>query len=468
MRTARLSVLMLLFLPSFAAWGQYGTSWVPYPDNVKKTIVRECHYPSTVAYVETSTARYFVYDDGSPQTINVQIDNDYDINDLEVLGEYAYFCGSVVSTGMGLFGWFSVTDLFVNNMPYYLYSNFPTYTGMVDNFSRLVVYDSPSSPRIAVAGSTTTGRGCTMELGGVAGNIGGWSYTIGESPDTRETIFDVCVTDRYVVTAGCFNNFGQAACLRIHDRNNMFVSGGCQDVMHPYLHYGNPACAWGTTDDLCLTTMDNDLVGVARLAGYTPDMTQPNNYQYGAMVNVFDVQAAVSGTSINSVYSMFLFQQNIYGQNPTLTNVVGVEGLVYSTTYSRFAMLTYVNTSNYGPASAITEFTVPPTSPVATHLLDFTHQMSIGSYNGTNGYVTLGCQPSNLTKAFYHSGTFGGTYCSENENYDIHSDFLYAEKPELEAFQTVTGGFRCIKIQPKRYELLEKTTDCEYQQRTRQ
>lgn len=464
-RLFRILCFFATLVSSGTAFGQYRTSRVTYPSDVKQTIVREYDNPATVAYVETGEKRFFVYADGVSNTVNVQISNNYEIHDLEVFGEYVYFCGRDNSSGRGLFGWYNVPDLFFNSQSYYVYSVFPTYSGYVENFTRLAVYDRPAFPKIAIVGSTDAGLGCTMELSGVAGNANGWSYTIGELQDPRETILDVCVTDDYVVTAGLFARFGQAANFRVHDKNGMF-SYTNQNWRHPYTTYCNPSCAWNTTEEVCLTAMYDNYVGVTSLAEYCPNMgSGQNNYKNGVMVSVFDMDLAVLNGFSSSVYSVFLntFLNSI--TNQTLQHTLIVNGLVYSTIASRFALLAYFSTLNNGFVSSVTEFTVPSISPVVSHLLDYTYQTSIDNYNNGNGYITLGFSPNNTTDVFYHSLNYGGTECSITEHYYIIDDYIFREKAEEEAFETVNGDFRCEEIIPLETLILEDMEVCNQKSR---
>jgi hypothetical protein len=128
------------------------------------------------------------------------LDN-FNVKDMEVFDDVAYFCGSTI-TGKPLLGWVNLYDLVGSNVTLYIDSlTFGAVVPALNSIDNIEVYHNTMMGRICVAGYGSTSSGYLGFEYIVPVGLTQPKITWGTLPYTP---LDVTLTDQYVVFAGTY------------------------------------------------------------------------------------------------------------------------------------------------------------------------------------------------------------------------------------------------------------------------
>ena len=176
---------LILLLAGMASYGQQNVlATVQLPGDVKEAIIREYEYPQTISYIRTTDGCCFALADNNFTLTCAWLDCDYEIKDFELLGDTAFFCGTSITSGNGIVGWFDCQTLFSGLNGYHIYDQFDVITdthntvGYVKSFSDLTIFKSNEDEflHVALVGTTNAGTACAAELKGNP-YTNNWQYT---------------------------------------------------------------------------------------------------------------------------------------------------------------------------------------------------------------------------------------------------------------------------------------------------
>lgn len=436
-------IFVLFYVIGFdTAMCQHAVVQTNYPNDVERTIVREYNYPATVSYVETSVKHYFAYADASMTVTNCEISHDISVTDMELHGQFAYFCGYNTVSGVGVWGWFDVNTLISGALNYYTYDNFSCNVLYADSLFSLAVYEELGLLHIATVGSTTDGAGkkyaCLIDITGTEGTVAGWNYEMGTTYCLDDDNFNyravsICVTDNYIVTAGPSLNISINECYKVHRRSNVFLSGGPQDRTHcftDYTHRGH---------DMALAHIDNDNVASATYWYNYPGTLN------GVIVNVFDA-ANLAATPFGTIptYTM---------QAQVPSPAFRIKDLIYSRTKSELVLLLSEITS-LSNGSIIAELPIPPSYVVPIDVT-YTSSYSLSSLDGYNSdinFLAMGYDISNPSYAtFFTQPLQMLPKCANNYSTYIYAPFL-AAKSRVCPYTVCSGTFKCVQANSKAFK----------------
>ena len=421
---------------------QHAVVQANYPNDVERSIVREYVYPAMVSYVETAVEHYFAYADASMAVTNCEISHDISVTDMELHGQFAYFCGYNTVSGVGVWGWFDVNTLISGALSYYIYDNFDCSGLYADSLFSIAVYEEQGLLHIATVGSTTDGasekRACLIDITGTEGSVAGWSYQMGVSicyGDSFNRLTRVCVTDNYIVAAGEADPGFCSEGYRIHLRGNPFMAGGPQDTLYTFTRGGDSHDHNGK--DMALTHTVGDTFASA-VYWYT---TQPSPTPDGILVNVYDIAQVLTGPGTTPVYSKYCNLPQLF---PTYTYKYSIFDLIYNKSNNGIVLLLNGEFPyGIGKGSLISELPLPlPAGGSSTYLQDI-YLTSLDNYKNKQNFVAQGydgADPKQSTSFTQPLSTL--PICATTVNYStIPSN--YSEKTHPCSYKVCADSFKC-------------------------
>ncbi|MBR4177674.1 MAG: hypothetical protein IKP34_04110 [Bacteroidales bacterium] len=437
-------LLLFMLLTAFndLCFCQNAITQAAYPHNIVKTIVREYVYPATVSYVETEKSHYFAYADQSMTVINCEIDNNFFVNDFVIFDDRVYFCGLKNGNNpVGIWGYFDIVNLKHGNLTYNIYENFVCGNNYVDTLHRIVAYEylrhniPDVSKHIVVVGTVTDGNrtnGCTIDI---TPNLSGstmWNYTIGVTPDvTGERINRICVTDNLVVTAGPATIYSDFDVYRIHDKHNLFATGGPQDeIWHFPLSSVNQYDH--NAENYEITHINGDTIATA-IQIFDIDT---EHYNFGILELAYDMSSLTNGM-INTVYEHYV--------NTQFEKYL-VEGLRYDNRRRKLILLLYGKIPNSLPSfkgGIVAEIPLQSIN-VSLSLLPKNKLMSLDLYNSQNNILCQGLditQP--LVTTYFTQPISASSVCSTPDTY-ISTDPDFITKSYQATYTICIKKFDCI------------------------
>jgi len=421
---------------------QHAVVQANYPNDVERTIVREYVYPATVSYVETAVEHYFAYADASMTVTNCEISHDISVTDMELHGQFAYFCGYNTISGVGVWGWFDVNTLISGALSYYIYDNFDCGGLYADSLFSIAVYEEQGLLHIATVGSTTDGasekRACLIDITGTEGSAAGWSYQMGVSMcygDSFNRLTRVCVTDNYIVAAGEADPGFCSEGYRIHLRGNPFMVGGPQDTLYTFTRGGNSPDHNGK--DMALTHTVGDTFASA-VYWYT---TQPSPTPDGILVNVYDIAQVLTGPGATPVYSKYCNLPQLF---PTYTYKYSIFDLIYNKSNNGIVLLLNGEFPyGIGKGSLISELPLPlPAGGSSTYLQDI-YLTSLDNYKNKQNFVAQGYDGADPKQSTSFTQPLSTTpHCASTVFYPaVPSN--YSEKTHPCSYKVCADSFKC-------------------------
>ena len=313
--------------------GQQTLSEVTYPNHIVDEIIHTTTYNSstaTVSYMDMDTARCFSYADNSYSVINLWLPPAIKVSDFKIIDDsWVVFCGSDTTpmATKAVLGLFKIANFFSTSPTYLIYDNFLFGSDTVRYLHSLVAYQESNIYHIVMTG--TLGNEATgpsaLVLDLTAQNMGSsWNYETGISSLTGETLTNICLTDKYVVTAGNYDQSLYSETYRVHKRSDIFMTGGTENTIHhftpnlgfPYSH---------NYRGFKMTHMTEDTIAVAN---YYTKPTSPTNLN--AVLFVFNVGDFVNYPSTQTAYLWTL---------SLTTSSFTINDLVYNDNSRRLALL---------------------------------------------------------------------------------------------------------------------------------
>ncbi len=180
-----------------------------------------------------------------------------------------------------------------------------------------------------------------LDILGVSPVLTSWSFSIGETEESTETLYDIVATQNYVVTAGKNNDNDGIFSLRIYNKVNMFFSTLCQKI-YPF------SCEANNTSDPCIapcledyhfTALGHDSVAVLSTVQTPSALSTVRN---GVMLAMFNVSDIVNHSSVYSCYTAILWCNDSTGN-------ADVSALRYDSQNRRLAGLVHYDTTTSTP-----------------------------------------------------------------------------------------------------------------------
>lgn len=408
-----------------------------YPNDVERSIVREYVYPATVSYVETAVEHYFAYADATMTVTNSEISHDISVTDMELHGQFAYFCGYNTVSGTGVWGWFDVNTLIGGALSYYLYDGFVCSSLYVDSLFDLDVFEEKGQLHIVTVGSATDGankkRPCLIDITGTEGTATGWNYQMGIS-ECQGQLFNrltrVCVTDNFIVAAGAADMALCSEGYRIHRRSSPFLAGGPQDSLFVFPGVGVSPNHNGS--DMALTYTSNDHFASAAYCFFNTSIPK-----YGILVNVYDIAQVLSVYAASPVYSK-------YTQLPAGSNY-SIFNLIYNRTSNSLYLLTNGQiTSLIG--SFVSELPLPLPANFDFFYMQDVFLTSLDNYNGYQNILAQGYDGNNTQASTYYTQPVSTAPVCISSNSLPTNPSSYSKKTFYCPYTVCSVSFDCIKF----------------------
>lgn len=376
-----IAIFSMMFSMFVIAQPQNATTYGLFSSNVEKTIVRILDYPVSISYIATSSEYYFTYNDGvSNNTINVEFDNTYNVNDFVIEQDTVFFCGSS-SNGIGFIGHFVISDFFWGTHSYFITSvPFQDNQNIVGSFDKMVALFHSGCRKIALIGRMTQSYYAVVEVK-YSLNSNTFSYRIGVlNPSYNETLQGIALTDNYIVTSGYAPTpTMHGLCFRAYDQSDMFIIGGPQDTVSVFsIDSSLTASGFDESQHVVSHLMTDNIV----TATYYKDVNTLNNE--GTYVGVYNIN---SNHDISNWVSIEIAQNYINGG----WRLRGITG--FDATW-RFFLLQYADVSlGNQKGSKLYEFSysilVNPTF-IGVGVKSLINLQSIDARSSRSGYVANG------------------------------------------------------------------------------
>ncbi len=431
-----------------------------YPNHINKTIIREYAYPATVSYVDVGDTHYFAYADNTMTVINKPIDKNIDVYDFVILDSIAYFCGRDKLKGLGVWGWFKVPDIFGGTFNYYVYEDFNYNSLKVDTLFQLVAYKDSSvhKDHIGMVGTIDQTYSCTLELIGSTNSYSGWNYKIGVRDKQLETLTNICLTDKFVVTGGGDEHNISYEHLRFYRRQSMFATGGPQDTIYIYeLDYNVDNYA-APLKSFAMTGIGDSMVAVAEFY----DIHHINTIgQSFITVNVYDFNKFKNQLGVYQEYSWDLASICNYSD---ISNI-WIRDLRFSKNGSELILLVQGDNAfivnGFNCRSAIFEFTIPYSTLYNITLFPDKRLYSLDNYQ--NAYGAEGDVLYYKTGAFCLTQPVNNVSICENYRQVRLNTLVYSEKNHLWPFALYDKNFDCTIFKEEDELILNNNPECGFE-----
>ncbi|MBQ6955732.1 MAG: hypothetical protein IJP80_03870 [Bacteroidales bacterium] len=429
-----LLIFALMAVLSLEGMAQSFVVSLPFSDKVENSIVRETTYGNTVSYVETASDHWIVFASTANATVQkLQIPSNIFMTDLFLHDEYVYFCGYDNANSHGVWGWFDTiaSKMASNGITYY--NNFNCRSCDVERFNALVVYSRGTSLFAALVGSAIDGlgdaRACTVSLAGTEGIATGWSYTIGQSPDTAEKLTNICLTDNYVVASGVSDPSYSAEHYRIHNRYSMW--DGQAD--RRYYYACGPVGVIHCWDGFAMTRIGGDTIATAAICHIAS-----SSASYGVLLNVYDMQQTLSALCcIPPVSSVEYDNVGYLGQYQ-------IKNLCYSTTNQIFSILLTGKFNFFTDNTIVAQLLYPGATNIEFFGRNKHTSFFLDHFTNQSRFLVTGRNDINPNEMLY----FAQPHSFQGACSNYHSDFLISNAFESKShsfpYYTCNGQFDCL------------------------
>ena len=429
-------ICLFMLITSVSVYGQATRlTFVPMNDAVNKTIIRECNYPATISYVETTSEHFFIYNsglNGNIQVISVPISTLLGVNDFVIKGDTVFFCG--VRSGNGFIGFFCVNDFFFSTHNFQLLASImPSVSGTVTSLNKMVLYSSNGIRELVAIGKTSTGLDCVTVLQETSSM---WTFQVGELPASyNESILDITVTDNYVITAGFRNSNPYYPSMRAYEKAHIFSSSGFQNTSFISIPFNNNTCDYDCTQ-LILTHIQSDTFALA--AYWKPHIPNTVTTPNGVYVGKYTVQNSTLGNN-EIAYNSGVRVYMVYGSGGW--KLRGMTKPASNT--SAFYLLHDSEFSVQAPVSMVLElpynsfYTLIPSTVMISYNPQIQFQSIDAYYNNTqcvmNGYSI----PNPLELMFYQQFASLGDICLYHSNVPYYNPGM-SEKNNILPFNVTS------------------------------
>ena len=359
MKKYLLHLILLAFVAmSPVVQAQAGLKSSQFGSAIQKTIIRESASPRSISYVETATGHYFAFSDGSanPMTLN-NIVTTFSVNDFYISDDTVFFCGSNTANRAFL-GHFEINDFFFGTHSY-SYTAFNFFSAdnitLIITFDKMVAFEENGVRKLAVIGYDQNPEPLVTE---VLYNVGTGTvtYTVGQLSGSTEELYDIALTDHYVVTAGFrhFPNLIARPSIRVYDRSSMFQAGGPQNTVNCLSKYGSQTVSFDPTQ-LVMSHLQGDTFAVATYWRHNN-----SNNDTGVFVSMQRIASSGQVAWVNSLVTTQSFQNGGWQlrgmtvmdysshfyllQNAEVTNVSSNVDLLFTLSPSMFLLAPYGGT----------------------------------------------------------------------------------------------------------------------------
>ncbi len=396
----KLITCLVLWTLGLCAFGQ-GTAYITKSNYVGYPyFIRQCNlaYGYHVTYstdVITGQKGYVGVTDIYNFFYNAQITDGYTINDIEVHGTMAYFCGHT-SINNGLIGWLDITWLFTPSLP--LSSNVDTTTLSakgITSLDNIEVYTDGDGNTCIVGYGTGPSGNMGLECVNTASN---WNYRVAGLPYIPQ---DLIVTDDFVVFAGTLTN--REIVLHPFPKNGVFS----HYYVPNYTYIVGSATAIEPLVDLRIADVGNNHVATLtyRFEGAA----------YRMMLREFDVANSFIGYSIPMLTSYRI---------PFRYSAATVSDFLYNQNKMCYTILhNYeVNPSDFHDAVTEIDFSPgTPTSVQSKYLAIINHSMNSISLADSMMYAVYGCDNISMANVFWKDfqGVIGTGACLKADELPI-------------------------------------------------
>lgn len=381
---------------------------------ITKTITREIVAGRAIIYYETAAGHYFAYCDGSTSAVtSVPININYSVNDFVISNDSVFFCGIFNST-QGFFGHFDIQDFFYNTFEsFYTTGAFncsSTYT--IKSFDKMVTYIESGQRMLAAVGQDYYGSTVVIEVR-YTFNAASIGYNVGLITNVNEVIYDIALTDNYVITAGFANisGVGDVPSVRVYERASMFQGSGSQDTITYFSKYGSQTVEFNNSQ-LVLSHLQGDDFA---LAAYWRNLNSTTDT--GTFVSLHTISTNHDALWVNSMVTTQYCQNGgwqLHGLTPMdnssyfyllqtaeIANLSTDESLLFMLTPSMFTL------APYGETMTVKQMVKPRLT-------------SIDARAGSLGFVSCGINytyPDNMVCCLSMSNTPG---CSNDRIMPIY------------------------------------------------
>ena len=359
---------LLYFLLLIVSWsdilGQVSFTSVTIEDvdmPAAKGMVRSWKPNFAVAYQTDGTNHYFsIIENYNTVMKSVKFSGNITVEDMQILGDTLYFCGS--HNGEGFIDWIKVSDIYDASVSNSQGVKFRLDTTLPYTVSRMAVYyDGEGEPHIAAAGywrdrivanfygSDTSyyiiSRNFLVEIQDLSGSfVVQWATTNNDGSLIEGTINDVVATDNYVAFVGLNNDYSKLS-IRRADKYSVFMSGyriydyNCLTMCKPVA-----------------TAMNDDNIAVATSYEINPSVSnriEIRSFKLGTM-NMYDAQGFLAPDKSTAEDIIYVPRQNKLLLVPML----------WQTTGAHYPVI-YIDPGRSTPYNAPT---VTPTSILSSHI----------------------------------------------------------------------------------------------------
>ena len=412
--------LSLLIFVAFVATSpmvqaQAGLKSSQFGSAIQKTIIRETASPRSISYVETATDHYFAFSDGSanPMILN-NISTAISVNDFYISDDTVFFCGSNIANRAFL-GHFEINDFFFGTHSY-SYTAFNFFSAdnitLIKTFDKMVAFEENGVRKLAVIGYDQNPEPLVAE---VLYNVGTGTvtYTVGQLSGSTEEIYDIALTDHYVITAGFryFSNVIARPSIRVYDRSSMFQAGGPQDTVNCLSKYGSQTVSFDPTQ-LVMSHLQGDTFAVATYWRHNN-----SNNDTGVFVSIQRIASSGQVAWVNSLVTTQSFQNGSW-------QLRGMTAMDYS---SHFYLLQSAEVTNVN-SNVDLLFTLSPSmfllAPYGgTMSMAYTDEpmfMSIDAIANTVGLFSNGYTASNPLRMLHYFTTTYSQRCLNHGTQQIY------------------------------------------------
>ncbi len=457
-----LALLLTLFVGTLQGQDPNSTlAELPQDGNVEYTLMRK-HVNKMLYYVRTTNRNYFAVNAvGASSALRAYIPLEYEVADMEVLGDTLYFCGYNNNQNKGFIGLFHISSFVNGYSSYTIHSNFrisgTTPIQYVKDIRRLCVYSHPTTnkPHIVAIGDSNA-RNCIVEIPNASAYSTTWTYTIGRTEECNEKFTDITVTEDYVVTGGCINNDNTHIALRAYSKNSIFNSSLCH-MIYPFYPYGMGDWIDYGYDDFRLTALVQNHIATYSTLRIRTTQT-PQTQRDGLLLNVYGIVAMIGSTGYSPVYSISMRKDdttgkvkvhNLYydqGENKIL-GLAHYRGLTPPMTTAEHSLITEINLSTL-TGNLFTRYSTQYWFEGA--IMDIANSRYF-----TIGYNALTPQKLVLTTNDYETNG-----CIANTEVSCDNGYQLAAKEEKLPFSTYSNTTTRVQAQPVEVNQMPIEYDC--------
>lgn len=400
-------------------------------DTIVRTIVRELEYPATIAYVETTTKHFFVYNDGSLTLTAVPINSKYSVNDFVIEDAFVYFCGTNYA-GEGIFGEFGWHDYFFGSHAYNITDQqmYSLTNSLVTELNEMVAYGLNNAIEMVAVGKTSAGMDCVVEL---QHTISGYNYRVGElDANSADNILDITLTSDRVVTAG-FRTYGNHSfpCVRTYDKSDVFSATGPQSTsLGFYYNYPN-VYSFDNTQLKLSPVMGTTLYASVywREYDFSTYTLSPNRGVGIAKLNI----SSLNTPEVEILQTLLLPQP----YNSGLWEIKGLTCMASTVNYPFYLLQEAEVDQLTQSVSMVTDLHLSDfSSPTASilpiiYIPDATYH-SIDGYNNNMQYITSGVSLLDNTYLKYSEGNTGNYLCAKDTSFACNNTTNITKRHILE------------------------------------